>query len=256
MSWCPIGYMNISEIAEKCEIAASKIVRGASEAFPPLKEDIVSKLFAARSALTESIEEESEGLTWGDAVIVVQDLLLEAFLNQHAYSAVAVSPTGQIFKLNRMLTRPVRYNYWRSFGRLFRRPAGLLFIDLWPGVIELDRVEERMIYAFEGENHLGDCWQEHAMKFYSHLDRWSVCFPEKIFETISYDLGDLWVGKATEQPSRVGRPRIREDVAAAYRKWFPEGHGNMSVKQVLRTLRERTGVDTSADTLRRALSGE
>ncbi|KCZ97523.1 hypothetical protein HPO_14326, partial [Hyphomonas polymorpha PS728] len=64
---------------------------------------------------------------------------------------------------------------------------------------------------------------------------------------------DAALGRTSNDLGKVGRPRKQEDVAAIYGKLFPNGHGTLSYKEILKQIEQTTGLSASVDTLKRAI---
>ncbi|WP_306752813.1 hypothetical protein [Paracoccus actinidiae] len=160
MGWCPVDHFSIVELVEKCEIASNIIVREMQE---------LADIFPAN----EDKSDDASIPTW-DLQFVVHGKLIENFLHFNANKAVACSPSGQLFRISRVLMRPPIYNHWYSYEERFRRHPDLLYVDITVGLVDLHGVATRMDRWSEFID--GQRWQEEALSLFSHLDGWSVCF--------------------------------------------------------------------------------
>lgn len=234
--WCPPDCHNLRELLDLSDSAAWQIVpfiRGSETVYT---DESKSEIDYERSNSARRL--------------AAQGKLIDLFMGENRGLALACSPTGQVFRVSGEVVRPpIYYNFFR-YNKIFCRHPELLYVDIDTGVIHLEGVASRMESWTDFQD--GHLWQERGFRDFGHLNGWSICFRRNEVALTLVDLHRLWERKAnTVRPP--GRPRDREYVAAAYMRRFPEGHGGLSWKEVLAILRTDEAVDTSRDTLLRAL---
>ena len=87
------------------------------------------------------------------------------------------------------------------------------------------------------------------------FEGWSLCVHEAVLENVS-DLIKRCDPVISSIPSRGGRPPIqRQEATEGYRRTFPDGHGGISMCNILKRVRLKTGKTFTEDTMRRAING-
>lgn len=239
--WCPPDYHHIHEVEELCESVAAELVpreRGKELIF----------LDKENHEIDHERSNESRRL-------VVAGTLFELFVYEYSWNAFACSSTGQILRLSRYVVRPVNFNHLTQYSKRFSRRIELLYVDIGSGKIDPFGTAARIVdwTELDDSSDHGMAWQNNAVKDFGELTGWTVCYPRNEIDLSKARLLDLWHRRfPPEETKQRGRPREQEAVKAAYQKAFPNGHGALTQKQVLKTLSDQ-GQDTSIDTLRRAL---
>lgn len=94
------------------------------------------------------------------------------------------------------------------------------------------------------------------MKVFSVFRGWSIVIESSEFPA-ERDAYQYYISLDDDSagPAKRGRPRTIELVYSAYHSLFPNGHeeANLSWPQVIALMKERKGITTSKDTLKRAL---
>lgn len=258
--WCPEGFLHWFEISNSIEI---KIDRAFSNSHY-IRDNSLELL--DRQKLYQDISEYG----W-------------ASFMEECPSFGVVSDTGKYLRIwglhiGLRLKEP-------TFASILTRQ--LVFIDEETGLIETGSVEarirnaEKMIDIHQNTPALGDqitiseddfaqlsllVGAKVHLPIFKKFDGWAVCcreehHPDYFLAGFEEDWAERkWNFKREYETidvseyltGTVGRPRTQEVVAKAYKKLFPNGHGNKSWKQVLSAL-EQDGTFTSEPTLRRAL---
>ena len=78
---------------------------------------------------------------------------------------------------------------------------------------------------------------------------------EPTLEDIGRAYGCSTLATATPSKRRRGRPDKQAQAASAYHELFPNGHGQLSWKEVVRVIGREKGTHVSVDTLQRGLKG-
>lgn len=89
------------------------------------------------------------------------------------------------------------------------------------------------------------------------FEGWSLCVREEFASgsAISRAIEGVWTETTAASTPTGGRPSVlRDEMAAAYKRVFPEGHSPNSWYYALRKVSEITGRTASVDTLKRAVS--
>ena len=239
--WCPIDYHHVHEVIDAIELAATFIPPMAPSTSPTHATDTAAK------ACLENNDECHHS--------VVAGKLLQLFLDEYGANACASSASGLIFRLSRHVVRPIAFNHWMEFEYPFSRGIEFAYIDQRTGKIDPYGTAKRIrIWAGEsGDFSHAETWQADAFRCFGELEGWCVCFPRDEIDLSTDALIKLWHRRFSEDLAKpIGRPRERENVAAAYKNAFPNGHGYLTQKQILQKLAS-LGIHTSVDTLRRAL---
>lgn len=277
MAWCPIGYVCIPQIYDACDAAAAQLLRGITDfqsiagtsPFERLRDEMdeenVSKDADEESASKDTDEENAsedtdeenaskdtdEDIKRDEAYFSVQGAILNEFLRENRNKALACSPDGKLFRISGFLLDPPLFNHWFQISKEHGNRPELRYIDVYTGLFDFKNSETRLQKWWGWDT--SPPWLDEYKVQFSHLEGWSVCFPEADVDFRVESLMNLWDPLRKIEISSVGRPRKQEAVNAAYRRAFPKGHGNMSYKQVLETLERLHGVSASTYTLQRAL---
>lgn len=242
--WCPPDFHHIHEVETACETAARELVpweRG--------------KEFVWIENESHDIDHEKSNES---RRLVTQGLLFEIFINEYPWNSFACSASGQVLRLSRHIVRPIFFNHWNRYTEHFARHFALLYVDARSGKIDPQGTAARIRGASidEGDTDHSEAWQNFAIQDFGELSGWTVCYPRSEVDLSSSRLIELWNVKYPKDSStKRGRPREREKVKAAYQKVFPNGHGPLTQKEILRELAKQ-GQHTSIDTLRRALQSD
>ena len=237
--WCPPDFHHIHEIEFEWERAARELVP---------RQQGRELLYLDENKHEFDYEKSNQFRR-----LVVEGKLLELFLSENLHKAFACSPSGQMMRLSWQVVRPVIYNHWMEYNRRFSSGPSLLYVDLRTGKIKPDKTAEKIrSWTDEEDADHAETWQEDAIQDFGDITGWIVCYARSEVVVTKDHFIELWKRFMGDDAKTKGRPREREAVKEAYRQIFPNGHGALTQKEVIRKLAEH-GQDTSVDTLRRAL---
>jgi hypothetical protein len=239
--FCPEDCVHIHEIVASCEDAAIEVepyVAGSEWIFDENKEPIYKKSTGARRQ-------------------IVRNMMLRYFLDRYEYHALACSPAGLTLRLSPAATSPIFFNnVGGDRESLFdnKRYADhgdkFLFIDTMSGTIDPVGTEHRLARSVE-KPQLG-LWERSVRDALLPLQGWSVCFRRSEVDFSKPNLLEHWANIGWNLLNTGKSAALRQRAQAAYKREFPSGHGDLTMKEVLRRL-EKYGVNASPDTMRRAI---
>jgi hypothetical protein len=266
--WCPVDCVHFHEVCENCESAAWRIL--------PLADSQLDQKECVFAPDSGQLDHQKSRQSQRN---VIENSIMQHFLERHRYNALAASKDGQIVRLSPNIMRPVLYNPQQEVKPPHTDHMEFLYVDVSSGLIDPAASAARMARAFsmyfdgrdtnvltreeldsreerKPENHL--YWQDSALKEFGYLSGWAVCYKrDEVQFSVDYLVG-LWRDYQKKWKSgdkatiSVGRPRQQEEVAMAYRAKFPNGHKG-SWKDALMAIQPQLSQPVSIDTLMRSL---
>lgn len=241
--WCPLGYTHLHEIEDVIESAASRIVPWESNH---------EHIYLDEGRVEYDYENSGQARR-----MVIAGKLFELFCSEFRHQACAASLSGHVIRLSGYVVRPVIFNHWMKYEKLFAARLQLLYVDISTGKIDVNGVAKRFQNwnAHDGDIKIAELWQDDAIRDLGDLDGWVVCYPSNEIELSTESLVALWdnfQSNGSQVAQKLGRPRRQEEAAQAYHRIYPHGHGTTPWKEVIAQLAD-AGIGVSQKTLQRAL---